>query len=268
MLHRIAHVNGVVSYQSPKLEHLGVVHAFSTRIGGVSEGPYASLNLATLEKSPHSDFNTSVSENFRRFRRALGVERRVRSEVKQVHGAEVWEPPPAPIRPQEAPEADALMSDRPDKLLTVRTADCVPVLLSGPQGQAVAAVHAGWRGLVAGVVAAAVTRLGARFGVAPETLTAAIGPAIGVAHFEVGEEVAERFIEAGLAKAVDRSVGEKPHLALAEAALIQLLDAGAAASQVDASDRCTYQDEAEFYSHRRDEGVTGRHAAVIAARAA
>jgi len=267
MLQRIEHDNGLVSYQSPKLQAIGVTHAFSTRIGGMSEGPYASLNLATLEKSEKSDFNTHVAENFRRFRRALDVEKHVRTAVKQVHGAEVWVPPARPTKPGDEPEADALATAHADKLLTVRIADCLPVLLASSDGGAVATVHAGWRGFVAGVIPAAVRTLREQFNVAPAHLVAAIGPAISVGQFEVGEAVAEQFIVAGLGGAVDRGYGEKPHINMPDAAVMQLVDAGLAASRIEVTDRCTYRDEADFFSHRRDEGTTGRLAAVIVANA-
>jgi YfiH family protein len=264
MLQRIAHDNGLVTYQSVKLREAGVIHGFSTRIGGLSEGPYASLNLATLEKSEQSDFNTYVAENFRRFRRALGVERHMRAAVRQAHGAEVWVPPAGPIRPQDFPEADALVSDQPDKLLVVRVADCLPVLLSSRDGRVAAAVHAGWRGLTAGVIPATVATMTERFGVPVDELVAALGPAIRVEAFEVGEEVAEAFIQAGLGQAVDRRHGPKPHVNLSDAGLMQLLDAGLSTTQLEVTDRCTYRDADEFFSHRRDEGQTGRMVAALA----
>jgi YfiH family protein len=264
MLQRTVHNNGVVTYQSPKLGDCGVRHGFTTRLGGISEGPYASLNLDTLEKSDQSDFNTSVAENFRRVREALGCPKYMRTAVRQVHGGEVWVPPAAPSKPDEAPEADAIVTDQPGKLLTIRIADCVPVLLANDAGTVIAAAHAGWRGLVAGVLSNTLEVMGQRFGASADGVTAAIGPAISVAHFEVGEDVAEQFIRAGLGQAVDRTLGQKPHINLPDAALMQLVDAGLSPSRIDVTDRCTYRDEGEFFSHRRDEGKTGRLAAVIA----
>jgi len=266
MLQRSEHDNGVVTYQSPKLRGCHVPHAFSTRIGGISEGPYASLNLATLEKSQQTDFNTHVAENFRRLRTALGVDRHVRTAVKQVHGKEVWNPPQRPTKPGDEPEADALTSRWRAKLLTVRTADCLPILLASLDGGTVAAIHAGWRGLIAGVISETARTIEEQFRFNTRLMVAAIGPAISVEHFEVGEQVAEQFVVAGLGGAVDRRRGEKPHLNLADAAVMQLLDLGLTTRQIDVTDRCTYRDENEFFSHRRDEGITGRHAAVIAPR--
>lgn len=277
-LHRILHDNGVVTLQSAQLRQLGLVHGFSTRLGGVSAGPYASLNLSTLAKDERSDFNTAVAENFRRLRRALGCERLARVEVRQVHGGRVWVPPAEPVRPAAAPEADAMVTDRWGKLLTVRVADCVPVLLAGMaeaaatgEGamrgvRAVAAVHAGWRGVVAEVVPAAVAAMERQFGVRPAALVAAIGPHIGVARFEVGLEVAAAFEAGGLDEAVHRNLGSRPHVDLGHAVRMQLQHSGVPAEHIDMDTQtyCTHRDAELFYSYRRDGARSGRMAAVIA----
>lgn len=254
LLLRIEHDGGVVTYQSPRLRERGIVHAFSTRLGGISRGAYASLNLGPLTKGAGDD-NTAIAENYRRLRRALGVERLPRVECRQVHGGEVWRPRQALVRLADAPCADAIVCDVPGRLLVIRTADCVPVLLACDDQ--VAAVHAGWRGVVADVVPHAVAAMRG-------PVTAAIGPAIGVEHFEVGPEVAAAFEAHGLGEAVDHGRGDKPHIDLVRAVTAQLQRAGVA--EIDTTDRCTYRDAGEFFSHRRDAGVTGRMAAVIATR--
>jgi len=137
----------------------------------------------------------------------------------------------------------------------ILTADCVPILLASADGKKVAAVHAGWRGLVSGVVTEAVDALACRF-------VAAIGPCIGVQRFEVGEEVAEQFDP----RFVRRDLGCRPHVDLRAAAYALLQDLGA--SQIDKTDRCTAHHEQEFFSHRRDvtqRGLetTGRMSSVI-----
>ncbi len=264
MLERIVHDNGVVTYQSPLLNARGVTHGFSTRIGGVSGGPYASLNLGSLAKTTAPDDNTSVAENFRRLRAALGTQRLKRVEVNQVHGCAVWRPADKPVRPADAPCADAIVSDRPDAMLTIRTADCVPILLADGTGQRVAAVHAGWRGLVAGVIVQTLRELDRAWGVSSSQVVAAIGPCISAAHFEVGEEVAAAFERIGLVEVIDRGA-HKPHIDLVAAARAQLIAAGVPLGEIDVTDRCTWRDADEFFSHRRDQGVTGRMAAVITA---
>ena len=263
MLERVEHDNGVVTYASARLRAAGVVHAFSTRLGGVSEGAYASLNLGSLAKGDVGDANVAVAENFRRLRAALGREQARRVIVRQVHGGEVWRAAAGPLRPEEAPAADAIVSTEPAHLLTVRVADCVPVLLASGDGAAVAAVHAGWRGLVAGVVGHAVAHLAELAEV--EGVVAAVGPHIGVRHFEVGPEVVEAFEQAGLGAAVPgRVAGGKAHVDMLEATLMQLEAGGVGRERVDFDARlCTHERGDEFFSHRRDAGRTGRLAAVI-----
>ena len=266
MLNRITYPNGVCLYHSPLLTRAGVRHAFTTRIGGVSTGPYASLNLGQQEHAPESDRAVHIAANFRRVREAIGAQKLVRVEVKQVHGAEVWVPPADPIKPQQVPEADAIATDRPNALLCVRVADCVPVLLASDTGLVVAAVHAGWRGILAGVVPAACRTLRDHFDIRPSRLLAAVGPCISVEHFEVGPEVAQAFKSAGLDKTVEDRSPCRPHVDLRSAVRRELEGAGVEVDRVELADRCTYRDAQEFFSHRRDRGMTGRMAAVIAPR--
>ncbi len=255
MLQRTEHGNGVVTYQSPLLRDAGALHAFTTRLGGVSRGPYAALNLGPLAKDESTDFNTSIAENYRRLRQALSVARMPRVECRQVHGGEVWRAGDQLVKPAEAPCADAIVTEARNRLLVIRTADCVPVLLAWPKGRAVAAIHAGWRGAVAQVVPHAVATCRGQ-------PVAAIGPCIGVEHFEVGEEVAQAFEAVGLGDAVVHGRWPRPHIDLVHAVTVQLQQAGVVA--IDAADLCTYRDSDEFFSHRRDAGITGRMAAVIA----
>lgn len=263
MLQRIEHANAVVMYQSPMLSSVGVLHGFSTRLGGVSRGAYASLNLGPLIKQGGDD-NTNIAANFRKFRTAIGCKRHRRVTCDQVHGAAVWWPPAEPIKPADAPQADAILTNHAVLMLVIRTADCAPILLADKSGGVVAAVHAGWRGVVADVLGETVRAFSQRCNLAPGRLIAAIGPAISAAHFEVGLEVAQQFERAGLGDAMDRRLGGKPHIDLPRAAMMQLQRAGVDADRIDRTDRCTFRDEAEFFSHRRDQGVTGRHAAAIA----
>lgn len=265
MLERTQHHNGVVTYQSPLLRALGVVHAFSTRIGGISKPPYDKLNLGPLDKGDDSDANTSVAENFRRLRAALDIPKAMRFDVRQVHGRAVWPAPPAPVRPCLVPCADAIVTAHPNQMLTIRTADCVPVLLSSSDGSVVAAAHAGWRGIVAGVLNSTLDTLRLEHGVQPADLTAAIGPHISAANFEVDEEVAAEFEQAGLAAAVVREGYPKPHVDLQQAALTQLAAAGVPLERIDTTDQCTYANAEEFFSYRRGH-PTGRMAAVILVR--
>ncbi|MCG8509074.1 MAG: peptidoglycan editing factor PgeF [Rhodospirillales bacterium] len=263
MLQPVEHDNGVVTFESPTLRDVGVAHGFATRVGGVSGGAYASLNLAALAKG-EGDANTNVAENLRRLRMALGLKQHMRVEVRQVHGGEVWRPPVGAVHPRDCPEADALVTADARQLLLIRVADCVAVLLASEDGRVVAAAHAGWRGVVAGVVTNTVEQMRATHGVEPARLRAAIGPAIGVDHFEVGEEVATAFVEADLAECVRRGYPKRPHVDLQAAVRAQLCRAGLREEHIDGNACCTFRDAALFFSHRRDKGVTGRMGAVIA----
>jgi YfiH family protein len=170
--------------------------------------------------------------------------------ARQVHSATVL-----PARPGACGDGDALWTDRAGLALSVVTADCVPVVLAGPQ--AVAAVHAGWRGLVDGVIAATLRELPDP----PSEWTAWIGPAIGVCCYEVGEEVAERVIAAsGPAMAVPGPNG-RPHLDLPGVAARQLREAGV--GRVLGLVRCTRCDEERLFSYRREGKGGGRNLAFI-----
>jgi polyphenol oxidase len=279
MLQRTTHPHGVVTYQSGLLHHGQVRHAFSTRIGGVSSGPFAALNLGNPSDSPEQDSSSNIAENYRRLQEALHCPKHtLRAWVRQVHGrsVELIEREPeneygetldAEIRDRFSGQisADALVCLVPNVLLTVRVADCVPILLASADGGAVAAIHAGWRGVVGNIVEKTVRTLH-ESGFPPADLLAAIGPAISAEHFEVGPEVAEEFTRQNLASAMltPTATRPKPHIDLQAAIRLQLERAGI--TQIDTNDLCTFGDSAEFFSHRRDHGTTGRTAGVIMCR--
>ena len=144
--------NGVVFYASPLLESIGVPHAFSTRIGGVSPPPFDSLNLGNPSGVDQVDDYERIYENYRKLQRAIGRGEHERLWVHQVHGGNVVFAHRGETCASGA-KADALVSDDPARLVAVRVADCVPILLSSEDGKVVAAVHAGWRGVIAGVAA-------------------------------------------------------------------------------------------------------------------
>jgi len=251
--------NGLQLLRSSLLAELGVKHAFTTRIGGRSTGPYESLNLDVSNSCP-PDQSVLVRANYQLLRTALDcVDCRLAS-VDQCHGAEV-----ATVD-QIGASADALVSNLPEWLLTIRIADCVPILIASRDGSVVAAVHAGWRGLVSGVIGNAIAEMRSQFAALPEHLYAAVGPSIGLDAFEVGEEVAQAFEAVQLHDAIERYGYEKPHVDLKQAAGLQLEKAGISLNQIDICEQCTFEQPQWFFSHRRDKGKTGRMAAVIVAR--
>jgi hypothetical protein len=230
-------------------------HGFSTRAGGASPAPWGALNLGRQV----GDEPANVEENWRRLEVATGLGFAC---ARQVHGARVIVAA-APTGPVE--EADAVVSLRPDVAACVSVADCVPVLLADPASGAVAAIHAGWRGTIARVAAAAVERLVAEVGAEPGRLLAVVGPSIGPCCYEVSEELAARFraeIDADVAGA---AAGTR--LDLWRANVHVLADAGLSPERVEVLGRCTACDASRFFSHRRDAGRTGRQVAFVAARA-
>ncbi len=164
--------------------------------------------------------------------------------------------------------ADGLMTDVPDLLLGIQAADCVPVLAADTRLRVVAAFHAGWRGTVAGIVEQGIARMRAEFGSAPEDLTAAIGPAIGVCCYAVGEEVETRFAAAfSYAPHLFKKHGDACHLDLAEANRRQMLAAGLSSERIFLSQQCTacaqLAGRRRFFSHRAEHGHTGRAMGLI-----
>ena len=256
MIETAAHPNGVVTLRSTLLAQAGIPHGFSTRQGGTSPSPYDSLNLSTST----GDDEQNVLTNRRALLDALALRERHWRAVKQVHGSSV-----AGACNQQ-PEADAMVSDRLDQVQAIQVADCLGVLIACEDGGVVAAVHAGWRGIVAGVIPATIRHMADRHAKRPSNLIAAIGPSIGIDRFEVGEEVAKAFDDAGMGSTIRHTYGPKPHIDLVAAAHVQLRQAGLDADAIDRSEHCTYRDDELFFSHRRDRGRTGRMAAVIACR--
>ncbi len=241
-----------------------VRHAFSTRLGGVSEGSHASLNLGLSV----GDERERVEENARRLAGALGLSPGQLVTVNQVHGDRLVEVSGAPGGEALSPalaDADGLFTRERGAALCIRTADCVPVLLYAPDAGAVAAVHAGWRGAAAAIAGLAARSLAARFGAKATALFAVIGPSIRSCCYEVGEEVAATFRERFGPTVVGGGVVEgKSHLDLAAACRLALLEAGLGEERIDVLPHCTACDGGRFFSHRRDRGRTGRHLSLVA----
>lgn len=264
MLDRRTSPTGVVYYGSRLLDAAGVPHAFSTRVGGVSPPPFDSLNLGNPSGCDVLDDGERIERNYALLQGAIGCGGMERCRLHQVHGSIV-----RAVRAGEPFESgvkgDALTSDDRTRVIAVRVADCVPVLIASTDGAFVAAIHAGWRGVVAGVVGAGVQQLRERCGASP--LVAAVGPCIGFEPFEVGPEVVTEFERVfGSDAPVRRRDDGKGRIDLRTAVKLQLRGAGLNEDGIDTTDRCTSRDADEFYSHRRDRGITGRMAALIAPR--
>jgi YfiH family protein len=258
--------NGVVFYQSPLLIAAGAAHGFSTRIGGISHSPFDSLNLGNPNGCAIQDLPSHIQENYARFAAATGVGSRPILRVYQIHGPAVARVVPGKHFDFDQ-KADAIVTADSTRCVSVRIADCIPILISTPGASAVAAVHAGWRGIVSNVVASAVAALleMAPKGTSSASLLAAIGPCIGPTRVEVGPEVLDEFAAVfGPSAPIVRRPDGKGLVDLPTAAHRQLLACGLHPDRIDTTDRCTHTHRDEFFSHRRDNGVTGRMAALIA----
>jgi YfiH family protein len=219
-------------------EQEGYVVAFTTRVGGVSMGPYASLNLGRLTLDPPEH----VDENRRRACASLDADPEALAFNRQVHSTTVHRATAG----ARGREGDGLWTDAPRVPLLAFTADCVPIAVARTGGaSALAVLHAGWRGLSGGIVAAGVRALGGG------PAAAVVGPAIGSCCYEVGPEVAERF---------DPDLTRGGRLDLWAAAERRLREAGVAT--VERVDLCTACHPELFFSHRRDGGVTGRQGVI------
>lgn len=241
----------------------GTAHAFFGRQGGVSVGIYTALNCGLGSR----DDRAAVNENRERCRRALAGSRAATLvTVHQTHSADTVRVD-RPWPPEAAPVADALVTDRPGVVLAVLTADCAPVLLADGEAGVIGAAHAGWKGARSGVigsVVAAMTAIGAR----PERITAAIGPTIGPASYEVGPEFRARFLADD--PALDRFFRPRPGTAkvlfdLPGYVATRLRAAGVGHIETIAAD--TLAEEARYFSHRRavlrGEDDYGRQIAAI-----
>ncbi len=230
-------------------------HGFSTRIGGVSEGVFASLNLGRIDTL--GDDQDRVRENWRRFGRAAGIDTTRFVHGRQVHGNTVFIARPEDAHGIAEPspiEADGYVTNIPGLPLAVFTADCAPLLMHDPVNGVIAAVHCGWRPTAADIMKNAVeamTSLGAK----PEHICAAIGPCIHRCCFQTGPEIPAAFEElladgASYLYAPDPEAFGKFRVDLPGTVARRLTELGVPAVQMDVLDACTMCDPTMFWSHR------------------
>ena len=229
------------------------VHVLSTLRGGpdsgVSEGPYAHFNLGDHV----GDDLGKVAEN----RRRLRVEAKLPAEpawLSQVHGTAVAELDTASLKSP----ADAVIARRAGAVCAILTADCLPVVFAADTGESVAAAHAGWRGLAAGVLEATVRALGSP----PERLLAWLGPAIGPEHFEVGVEVRDAFLRSDPAAGAAFRANTHGRFMADLGVLTRRRLEKLGVTRIYGGGQCTYAEGERYFSYRRD-GITGRQATLI-----
>jgi polyphenol oxidase len=244
--------------RSSLLTGAGFAHGFSTRRGGVSKPPFDALNFRVVgDERPEN-----VAENLRILAADIGFSPARLALVDQVHGARVHlKDDASPSRAGDQADAIVLGSGFAGG---VRVADCVPVLVGDLWTGRAAAIHAGWRGIVAGVIGAALAALGD----SRRARVAAIGPCIGPCCFEVGREVAAQIADGVSDRSVIvRSAGDKAFVDLRLAARLQLRAYGVSDFDIEDVPGCTRCDKELFFSFRRDKEASGRHLAVIVAKA-
>lgn len=256
---------GVVWLRSALLAERGVPHGFSTRLGGESPAPFDSLNLGLADAPGEPDAWERVERNWARLLRATGMQGRTLVRLRQVHGDVVREADRDKDVVRRKPpfvDGDAVVTADTAQVVSVRVADCGPVLLADPGAGLVAAVHAGWRGLCAGIVERAVDRMLAR-GAQIGRVVVAIGPCIGPAAFEVGDDVRAAMEAVGLGPWVAPGSGGVTWRADLPGAIGgQLERIGIPSDRIDLDDRCTASTR-ELFSYRREGPRSGRMAALI-----
>jgi polyphenol oxidase len=247
-------------YTFDLLNQKEIVHGVFTREGGVSPVPWNSLNVGGLV----GDTRENIIENRARIFKTMGREVETIFDVWQVHSRDVVcaEQP----RPLDAPhqKADAIITNQPGITLFMRFADCVPVLLYDPCRKVVGLVHAGWQGTIKKIAAEAITAMTKQYQCQPEDILAGIGPSIGPDHYAVGGDVIAQVQNAfgKDAGALLLSREEKVYLDLWKANEIVLQQAGVHSIQV--AGQCTACHPEVWFSHRQENGSTGRFGAVIA----
>jgi len=239
----------------------GVKHGIFTRLGGSSPAPWHALNVG----STVGDEREHVLENHRRMYDALAVNGARACSVWQVHGKEVVVAvDPVQDRSWLA-KADAIITNRPDTPLVMRFADCLPLLFYDPQQQAVGMAHAGWRGTVQGVAANTVQAMQQHFNSNPADIEVLVGPGISQTCFQVGEEVVEAmqdYYGDAAASLIQRDPAD--HTAYVDLWGANVLDLErSGVTKIEVAGICTYQNTDEFFSHRGENGNTGRFGAVI-----
>lgn len=257
---------GIPFQMSPQMLEAGVIHGFTSRVGGVSEGIYASLNLGTNR----GDDREKVRENYRRVCRALGVDMKKLVFSSQVHGDVVR---PVTLADEGKGldqsvdyDADGLITNVPEISLVVFGADCLTILLSDPVRRVIAAAHAGWRGTALGIAAKAVEAMVKDYSCERKNILAAIGPGISKCCFETGGEVPEAMTTALGKDAlpyIRESEDGKFKVDLKGLNTLWLKRSGVLATNIDISPDCTLCHPEKYWSHRYTKGERGSQAALI-----
>ena len=252
--------DGLVYYKFDSFDDDAVDHAIFSRTGGSSKGPYTSLNLG----GTNGDDPVDVLANHEKLFRVFGRPYSSRFDVWQVHGKTILFGD-APRPPEKKhPPADGIFTDKPEVTLIMRFADCVPLVFHDPVQKVVGIVHAGWQGTLLRIGAEAVSAIGKRYGSLASDLRVGLGPSICGKCYQVGEEVRQQFLKAWGIKADQFFAKTENGLFLDLWGANEWVLRQAGVEQIENSGFCTAQNLDEWYSYRKEEGITGRFAVVIA----
>ena len=232
------------------LSQTGVVCGFTTRLGGVSLPQWDTLNLGTASGVDPC----AVKENSAILADYAGIAPDDVALMKQVHGADIRAVSSGGVHA----DCDCLVTATAGVLLAVRTADCVPVLLADADGGVVAAVHCGWRSIAGGIIEKVLVYFASEYGVRIETVSAALGPAIGGCCYEIGPDVASHLRPESLARVNGRLHGD-----LKAEVVSRLISYGVDRSRISVDPSCTVCEPERFFSYRRDGSQSGRMAGFI-----
>jgi YfiH family protein len=248
--------NGVVWYAFEELAESGVVHALLTRLGGASAPPFDALNLGHTV----GDDLVAVEENHERAFAAMGIHHEQVVSPYQVHGTHVRLVSQAHTGTTQ-PATDGLLTTTPGVALLLRFADCVPILLFDAKHRAVGMIHSGWKGAAGNIAAAAVAAFARHAGSQPGDLWAGIGPAIGPCCYEVGAEMTDTISQIS-PKGIEVLQRRDGGLYLDLPGLVRAQLAEAGVKQITLSNICTACHTEEWFSHRAENGHTGRFGAL------
>jgi polyphenol oxidase len=259
---RIAHRNGLIAYEFTAWQDAPLKHGIFTRLGGVSEGSFNSLNVGGTV----GDTAQNVKHNMGRIFEALGVDGERACTVWQVHSGDAIVVRGRSARRGWLARADGMVSNVPGLPLTMRFADCTPILFYDPVAGAIGVAHAGWRGTVEKVAANTVTAMTRAFGSNPADILAGIGPCIGPRRYAVRGDVISAVEKAfgGTDGLLLQGEDDLTYFDLWEANRRVLVEVGLATGNIAVARTCTAENTTEFFSHRAENGKTGRFSAVIA----
>ena len=264
----IKNENGLTFWQAEKFIETGLVaHGFSTREGGVSPAPYDSLNLGLY----NDDSLVNMQENRKRFAYAVGVRPEQAVCGKQVHLTNIQvvgkeDCGKGYLEPDTAfPDTDALITNEKDVALVTCFADCVPIMLLDPVAEAIGICHCGWRGTVERMAVKTVQAMEEHFNSQAKDILVVIGPSISMQHYEVDKQVLQRFRDAFTFAEQCITMCDEEHglLDLWQINKLQLEEIGVKAENIQISGLCTFEEQAQFFSHRASGGQTGRNAGIL-----